>query len=116
VACSQTVFQITPLSVTEWMAVLKISLPVLLLDESLKFVARKFSDGEAFVVAEHEKNQIHIVYRAKKQKSFPAWIFSAFLLCVLWVAYSVAAYFSLIACFDPKSGLSPEALSYCPFH
>jgi Ca2+ transporting ATPase len=111
-----TVFQITPLSVTEWMAVLKISLPVLLLDESLKFVARKFSDGEAFVVAEHEKNQIHIVYRAKKQKSFPAWIFSAFLLCVLWVAYSVAAYFSLIACFDPKSGLSPEALSYCPFH
>ncbi|KAI6220093.1 Calcium-transporting ATPase [Aphelenchoides fujianensis] len=37
-----TIFQITPLSVAEWFAVLKISLPVILLDEVLKFVARNY--------------------------------------------------------------------------
>ena len=36
----QTVFQITPLSLAEWIAVLKISVPVILLDEFLKFVSR----------------------------------------------------------------------------
>jgi Ca2+ transporting ATPase len=39
------VFQITPLNLEEWMAVLKISFPVVLLDETLKFVARKFTDA-----------------------------------------------------------------------
>jgi Ca2+ transporting ATPase len=39
-----TVFQITPLNIEEWIAVLKISLPVILLDETLKFVARKITD------------------------------------------------------------------------
>jgi len=38
------VFQITPLNLEEWMAVLKISIPVILLDECLKFVARKITD------------------------------------------------------------------------
>ena len=42
----QAVFQITPLNLEEWMAVLKISFPVILLDETLKFVARKFTDGK----------------------------------------------------------------------
>lgn len=41
-----TVFQICPLTVEEWIAVLKMSLPVILLDEVLKFFARKYSDGE----------------------------------------------------------------------
>lgn len=36
-----TIFQITPLNVTEWMAVLKFSMPVIFLDEILKFVARR---------------------------------------------------------------------------
>ncbi|XP_065579846.1 calcium-transporting ATPase sarcoplasmic/endoplasmic reticulum type isoform X2 [Artemia franciscana] len=39
-----TVFQICPLTLTEWIVVLKISFPVLLLDEVLKFVARKYTD------------------------------------------------------------------------
>ncbi|XP_014234327.1 calcium-transporting ATPase sarcoplasmic/endoplasmic reticulum type isoform X1 [Trichogramma pretiosum] len=41
-----TVFQVTPLTAEEWITVLKFSLPVVLLDETLKFVARKIADGE----------------------------------------------------------------------
>ncbi|KAG5840732.1 hypothetical protein ANANG_G00191800 [Anguilla anguilla] len=36
------IFQITPLDVTQWLMVLKISLPVILLDELLKFTARNY--------------------------------------------------------------------------
>jgi Ca2+ transporting ATPase len=39
------VFQVTPLSVEEWMTVMKFSIPVVLLDEVLKFIARKISDA-----------------------------------------------------------------------
>jgi Ca2+ transporting ATPase len=39
-----TVFQVTPLSVAQWMTVMKFSLPVILLDELLKWVARNYSD------------------------------------------------------------------------
>lgn len=42
----QVIFQITPLNLEEWVAVMKISIPVILLDETLKFVARKFADGK----------------------------------------------------------------------
>lgn len=38
----QMIFQITPLNVTQWLMVLKISLPVILLDEVLKFAARNY--------------------------------------------------------------------------
>lgn len=48
----QTIFQITPLNVAEWIAVLKISFPVIILDETLKFIARKFTDGNSSVVLE----------------------------------------------------------------
>uniref|UniRef100_A0A673GIE1 Calcium-transporting ATPase n=1 Tax=Sinocyclocheilus rhinocerous TaxID=307959 RepID=A0A673GIE1_9TELE len=41
------IFQITPLNVTQWLTVLKISLPVILLDEVLKFVARNYLDKES---------------------------------------------------------------------
>ncbi|KAG7167323.1 calcium-transporting ATPase sarcoplasmic/endoplasmic reticulum type-like isoform X2 [Homarus americanus] len=40
------VFQVQPLSVAQWMAVLHISLPVIILDETFKFVSRKYADGE----------------------------------------------------------------------
>jgi len=53
VLCScenQVVFQITPLNVAEWLVVLKISFPVILLDETLKFGARRqSSDSSAFL-------------------------------------------------------------------
>jgi len=38
------VFQITPLNLEEWFAVLKISFPVILIDEVLKFIARRITD------------------------------------------------------------------------
>ncbi|VUC36135.1 unnamed protein product [Clonostachys rosea] len=38
----QTLFQILPLNVTEWKAVVYISAPVILLDEVLKFIERQF--------------------------------------------------------------------------
>ena len=43
--------QITPLNVVEWIAVLKISLPVILLDEVLKFIARNYIDGQCDLAA-----------------------------------------------------------------
>ncbi|XP_066983505.1 calcium-transporting ATPase sarcoplasmic/endoplasmic reticulum type-like isoform X2 [Macrobrachium rosenbergii] len=39
-----TVFQVMPLTLAQWIAVMKISLPVVLLDETLKFVARTYTD------------------------------------------------------------------------
>lgn len=41
----QTVFQITPLNLAHWAAVMKISTPVIILDETLKFVARNYTEG-----------------------------------------------------------------------
>ncbi len=38
----QVIFQIAPLNVTQWLMVLKISLPVILMDELLKFIARNY--------------------------------------------------------------------------
>ena len=43
-----------PLSMPQWVAVLKISLPVLLLDESLKFVARRYTDGMSALATCHQ--------------------------------------------------------------
>eukprot|EP00096_Caligus_rogercresseyi_P011018 TRINITY_DN41_c0_g1_i6.p1 TRINITY_DN41_c0_g1~~TRINITY_DN41_c0_g1_i6.p1 ORF type:complete len:1004 (-),score=368.95 TRINITY_DN41_c0_g1_i6:587-3205(-) len=39
------VFQITPLSIAQWITVMKFSLPVILLDEALKFVARNYTEA-----------------------------------------------------------------------
>uniref|UniRef100_A0A8C4NJ02 Sarcoplasmic/endoplasmic reticulum calcium ATPase 2 n=1 Tax=Eptatretus burgeri TaxID=7764 RepID=A0A8C4NJ02_EPTBU len=40
------VFQITPLTLEQWVTVLKISFPVILLDETLKFSARNYVEGK----------------------------------------------------------------------
>ncbi|XP_065213218.1 calcium-transporting ATPase sarcoplasmic/endoplasmic reticulum type isoform X1 [Planococcus citri] len=50
-----TVFQVTPLTIEEWLTVMKFSIPVVLLDETLKFVARRFTDGSsAYIVRERD--------------------------------------------------------------
>jgi len=43
------VFNISALSLDQWIVVLKFSLPVLLVDEALKFVARNYTDGKSTV-------------------------------------------------------------------
>ncbi|XP_038645059.1 sarcoplasmic/endoplasmic reticulum calcium ATPase 2 [Scyliorhinus canicula] len=48
------IFQITPLDVTQWLMVLKISLPVILLDETLKFIARNYLEP---VMEDEEENK-----------------------------------------------------------
>ncbi|XP_020366287.1 sarcoplasmic/endoplasmic reticulum calcium ATPase 2 isoform X2 [Rhincodon typus] len=48
------IFQITPLDVTQWLMVLKISLPVILLDETLKFIARNYLEA---AMDDEEENQ-----------------------------------------------------------
>ncbi|XP_018423926.1 PREDICTED: sarcoplasmic/endoplasmic reticulum calcium ATPase 2 isoform X3 [Nanorana parkeri] len=40
------IFQITPLNLIQWLMVLKFSLPVILLDETLKFIARNYLEPE----------------------------------------------------------------------
>jgi len=39
------IFNLSALSVDQWIVVLKFSMPVLLLDEALKFVARNYTDA-----------------------------------------------------------------------
>ncbi|XP_073746317.1 sarcoplasmic/endoplasmic reticulum calcium ATPase 3 isoform X1 [Callorhinus ursinus] len=41
------IFQVTPLSGRQWVVVLQISLPVILLDEALKYLSRNHMDGAA---------------------------------------------------------------------
>jgi len=49
------VFQVTPLNLEEWLAVIKISVPVILIDESLKFAARKYVEAPSNVQATQRK-------------------------------------------------------------
>jgi hypothetical protein len=42
----QLIFQVTPLSGRQWVVVLQMSLPVILLDEALKYLSRNHVDGE----------------------------------------------------------------------
>lgn len=41
----QLIFQVTPLHWSQWIVVLKISIPVILLDEALKYMSRNHLDG-----------------------------------------------------------------------
>ncbi|TMS14266.1 Sarcoplasmic/endoplasmic reticulum calcium ATPase 3 [Larimichthys crocea] len=40
------IFQVTPLHWSQWIVVLKISIPVILLDEALKYMSRNHLDGD----------------------------------------------------------------------
>jgi len=52
-----TVFQVTPLNLEEWLAVMKISIPVVLLDETLKFVARKYFEAPDIVLSAEDQRK-----------------------------------------------------------
>ncbi|XP_057261559.1 sarcoplasmic/endoplasmic reticulum calcium ATPase 1 [Pezoporus wallicus] len=53
------IFKLTPLTLTHWLMVLKISLPVILLDEALKFVARNYLEGEGPIGTSPEALDTH---------------------------------------------------------
>lgn len=40
------IFKLTHLNIEQWVMVLKLSFPVILIDEVLKFVARTYLEGE----------------------------------------------------------------------
>lgn len=54
----KTIFRVTPLNLTEWMMVLKFSVPVILLDEVLKFVSRMIG---------HQGADVHAVSTGKEK-------------------------------------------------
>jgi P-type Ca2+ transporter type 2A len=66
------VFHICPLNIEEWMAVLKISLPVVFMDELLKFVSRNYVDGK---------------------KTLAKSLIDAIPCVLMWIAYFVMCYF-----------------------
>jgi len=71
----KTVFQICPLTLEEWVAVLKISIPVVILDETLKFVSRNYVDG-------------------KNKEEKPSSNMIGYLLCmVMWSVYIVLCFY-----------------------
>ncbi|KAG2459505.1 AT2A3 ATPase, partial [Polypterus senegalus] len=44
------IFQVTPLSWPQWVMVLKLSFPVILLDEGLKYISRHYLEGKSFLL------------------------------------------------------------------
>ncbi|XP_076369268.1 calcium-transporting ATPase sarcoplasmic/endoplasmic reticulum type-like isoform X1 [Tachypleus tridentatus] len=59
-----TVFSVCPLTLEEWMAVMKISLPVIILDETMKFIARNFIDGTNCFIELHWITAAWMLYAA----------------------------------------------------
>lgn len=81
----QVVFSLCPLTILEWWAVLKISVPVILLDEVLKFVARTFIDGNHPAKAESSHPS-----SSSSSTSFSSSTCKDLLLLIfVWIAYFV---------------------------
>lgn len=53
------IFQIRPLSWPQWVTVLKMSLPVILMDEALKFLARNYIEPGSDLEREEDERQHH---------------------------------------------------------
>uniref|UniRef100_A0A667YCP0 Calcium-transporting ATPase n=1 Tax=Myripristis murdjan TaxID=586833 RepID=A0A667YCP0_9TELE len=87
------IFQITPLDFTQWVMVLKISLPVILLDELLKFAARNYLESGKQLDLPlrqlyHEGSSQHFCTCSDRRalstvRSFLIRMFSPFHLCFL---------------------------------
>lgn len=76
----QVVFSLCPLGLGEWWAVLKISVPVILLDEALKFVARNYVDGNNPAC----KGKLHYISKSQKSKELTMLVISWVLFIVLF--------------------------------
>ena len=58
----------------EWVAVLKISLPVLLLDEILKFIARNYIDGKPETTGAKARSAISLIAWVSVTLAYFAWM------------------------------------------
>lgn len=96
-----TIFQITPLNFTEWMAVLKISFPVIVLDEILKFIARNYVDGER----DGDTVKVKPIFSLKAVTT----IFGLFLVWLGYFYWLLAPYFSQIL---HAIGRGPRTMQY----
>ncbi|TRY82603.1 hypothetical protein DNTS_006582 [Danionella cerebrum] len=63
------IFQIRPLSWPQWVVVLKMSLPVILMDEALKFLARNYIEPGSDLQLDEESDASRGVF-GKLQKAF----------------------------------------------
>lgn len=93
----QVVFSLCPLTILEWWAVLKISIPVILLDEVLKFVARTFIDGNHPAKADSHSSSTPCSTSASKE---------LLLLIFVWITYFIV----LIATSKELVGGNPSYL------
>lgn len=83
----QVVFSLCPLSLNEWWAVLKISVPVILLDEVLKYIARTFIDGKQ-TAAKAVSSSSHHLHSSSAIKELLLLIFAWITYFILLIATS----------------------------
>lgn len=60
--CPQMIFKLTHLSFEQWMMVLKLSLPVILIDEVLKFVARNYVESKYLCILTFRFDTLKITF------------------------------------------------------
>ena len=67
----QSVFQVAPLNLEQWMAVFKFSIPVILLDEFLKFCSRQSSSQgmHQLIHCKYRTSLSHVVLSSVEVKS-----------------------------------------------
>jgi magnesium-transporting ATPase (P-type) len=66
----QSVFAVAPLGYEEWMAVIQISLPVIVIDEALKFVTRRVYCMSPMLCSEMVSNMIFIADLFNQVRTF----------------------------------------------
>ena len=68
----QLIFQVTPLRWSQWIVVLKISIPVILLDEALKYLSRNHLEGMWSLLLMGQPSKMHgIWFRSLKSVNVP---------------------------------------------
>lgn len=71
------IFRLTHLNTEQWFIVLKLSIPVILIDEVLKFLARNYVDGKLSNIAKYA--YVHIIMNYPILNSYLFYIFKLIL-------------------------------------
>lgn len=84
------IFQIRPLSWPQWVTVLKMSLPVILMDEALKFLARNYIEpGNDLEQEEEERQHYGLVGKIQRGLKGVSWAFVFISAPLLFWIYSL---------------------------